>query len=420
MLSVMRQTAPSIFISYSSVDRDVADLTCVHLENSGFSCWIAPRDIPPGEIYAKAIIDAILQCPIMIVIFSASANKSHHVLREVERAVSNGRVVIIPFRIEDVHPSGALEYFLSSQHWLDAIEPPLEQHLENLQLRLESLFNMSDHTVQEIPSVLFTDLPLGKFDRQLNPSRSEEIPEFISACRDFLKDMQLDKRTVGDTAWVLWELLRNSAEHGCKFNPIMKIDVCCEVWRTRIVIQVQDSGAGFSSEDAIKELTEHYDVNQPRGRGLLIVRYLCQRISFTDSGRRVEAVLVVSKIQDNQKPEEWRPKRLIGDVVVLMVPEDANLASYRLGPDISMMLDLSYRKFAFDWALAYVSPSNTMTCFFLQELKKILALKGGVVFYNIDSRLYLLLKQLHFTDLFTVRYSLQDALAWLSEINIHP
>jgi hypothetical protein len=31
-------------------------------------------------------------------------------------------------RVEDVLPAGSLEYFLSTQQWLDAFPPPLEPH----------------------------------------------------------------------------------------------------------------------------------------------------------------------------------------------------------------------------------------------------------------------------------------------------
>jgi ABC-type amino acid transport substrate-binding protein len=53
------------------------------------------------------------------------------VLREIERAVNKG-VAIIPFRVEDVVPSKDLEYFISSCHWLDAMNPPLEKHISEL------------------------------------------------------------------------------------------------------------------------------------------------------------------------------------------------------------------------------------------------------------------------------------------------
>jgi hypothetical protein len=61
--------------------------------------------------------------------FSASANNSPQVRREIERAVHNEAP---PFRIEDTAPSESLEYFISTPHWLDAITPPLEAHAQRL------------------------------------------------------------------------------------------------------------------------------------------------------------------------------------------------------------------------------------------------------------------------------------------------
>jgi hypothetical protein len=46
---------------------------------------------------------------------------------------------VLPVRIEDVLPSQSLEYFLSSQHWLDAFPPPMEPHFARLGTYLKTL-----------------------------------------------------------------------------------------------------------------------------------------------------------------------------------------------------------------------------------------------------------------------------------------
>jgi hypothetical protein len=119
------------FISYASLDKARADATCAALEASGIRCWIAPRDIVPGAEWGEAIILAINQCRVVILIFSANANESPQIRREVERAVSKG-IPIIPFRIQDIAPNHSLEYFIGTVHWLDALTPPLEAHLRRL------------------------------------------------------------------------------------------------------------------------------------------------------------------------------------------------------------------------------------------------------------------------------------------------
>ena len=134
--------AHDIFISYAMADKATADAACAALEKEGISCWIAPRDVLPGIDYAEAIIEAIERARGMLLVFSSHANRSNQVKREVERAVHHG-IAIIPFRIEAVQPERALEYYISSPHWLDALTLPLERHLSQLTSTIKALLNRS-------------------------------------------------------------------------------------------------------------------------------------------------------------------------------------------------------------------------------------------------------------------------------------
>ena len=123
--------AHDVFVSYSNKDKPIADAVVAGLESKGNRCWIAPRDITPGRSWGEAINEAVEGSRFMVIILSGNSNQSNQVVREVERAVANN-VIIIPFRIEKIDPTGAMAYFLSTEHWLDAITPPLEQHIEKL------------------------------------------------------------------------------------------------------------------------------------------------------------------------------------------------------------------------------------------------------------------------------------------------
>src|SRR6266700_7561087 len=120
-----------VFISYSHHDKAAADAACAMLESSGVRAWIAPRDVRPGVEYGGEIVEAIERCRVLVLIFSESANHSGQILREVERAVSKG-IPIVPVRIEEVLPTKSMGYFLGTIHWLEAMTPPLEQHLRQL------------------------------------------------------------------------------------------------------------------------------------------------------------------------------------------------------------------------------------------------------------------------------------------------
>ena len=120
-----------VFVSYSQADRECAFDIVAWLEARDIGVWIAPRDVSPTADWAEDVIDAISAARIMVLVFSASTNESVQVRREVERAVHKG-LIVLPFRVEDVLPIKSLEYFLSSQHWLDAFPPPREPHYQRL------------------------------------------------------------------------------------------------------------------------------------------------------------------------------------------------------------------------------------------------------------------------------------------------
>jgi TIR domain len=130
---VAATTRHQVFICYSHHDVGYAHSTCRALEGADIRCWMAPRDISPSKDWAEEIIDAISSAAIMVLILSSSSNDSPQVRREVERAISKS-VPVLPLRVEDVLLSKSLEYFISTQQWLDAFTPPFDMHLENLRI----------------------------------------------------------------------------------------------------------------------------------------------------------------------------------------------------------------------------------------------------------------------------------------------
>jgi serine/threonine-protein kinase len=114
-----RSGPADVFISYASPDGGVADAVCGALERDGLICWVAPRDVVPGEFYADAIVRAIDATKVIVLVLSKNSADSPHVLREVERG-SSKRHPVVSFRIDLAPLPSALEYFLNTSHWLDA------------------------------------------------------------------------------------------------------------------------------------------------------------------------------------------------------------------------------------------------------------------------------------------------------------
>ena len=61
-------TDRTAFISHASEDAAVAYELCSHLEQAGVACWIAPRDVTPGNDYGSEIIHGIEACPVFVLL----------------------------------------------------------------------------------------------------------------------------------------------------------------------------------------------------------------------------------------------------------------------------------------------------------------------------------------------------------------
>ena len=97
-----------VFIGYASKDEVIARLACERLEQAGYNCWCAPRDIPPGEFFAGQIIQALRESRFVLLFFSEHSNASEQVVREINFAVKQ-RLPIFVVRLGQTDLSNDLE-----------------------------------------------------------------------------------------------------------------------------------------------------------------------------------------------------------------------------------------------------------------------------------------------------------------------
>jgi len=126
-----------VFISYATADRKQALAVCKAVERRGTQCWISTRDVAPGENYQEAIVRSLRQAPALVLVFSKAANTSDEIKKELSLA-SRFRVPVIALRIEDVEPSDAFAYELSTRQWIEASKG-LERSIDSLVSRVEEL-----------------------------------------------------------------------------------------------------------------------------------------------------------------------------------------------------------------------------------------------------------------------------------------
>ncbi len=142
----------AVFISHSTQDKTIAGMVCQALEQERIPCWIAPRDVPYGENAFEAIPLGVAEATVLVLILSANANSSKYVQRELQLALDYKKL-IVPFRIEDIRPEGAVNFMLTGVQWLDAFVPPVERHVAALVERIAAIVQVEGSRPGELRDV---------------------------------------------------------------------------------------------------------------------------------------------------------------------------------------------------------------------------------------------------------------------------
>lgn len=108
-----------VFISYKSEDAHLAMRVRFVLEGAGIPCWIAQRDIGPGDNYAADIPAAIAQSRVVILILTENAQESPWIPKELDSAISLRRQ-ILPLKIGSFPLNTTFSFLLTGVQFYDA------------------------------------------------------------------------------------------------------------------------------------------------------------------------------------------------------------------------------------------------------------------------------------------------------------
>jgi len=117
---------PEVFISHSVLNRSTALDVKAGLADLNVSSWMAPDDIPTGENWEVAIVDAISNALVFVLLLSDQSQGSLQVRRELSVAASNQKV-IIPLRLDGVSLQGTFAYYLTNTQWQELDSTTIKQ-----------------------------------------------------------------------------------------------------------------------------------------------------------------------------------------------------------------------------------------------------------------------------------------------------
>lgn len=116
------------------------------------------------------------------------------------------------------------------------------------------------------------------------------IESFIDNAKD---EFHLTDDIYGNIIVAVTESVNNAIRHGNQGDVKKNVHLTLQMKDSAIVFLVRDEGSGFDFKD-LPDPTAPEHLEQPGGRGIFLMKHLCDEVTFRNSGCTVELVFYVS------------------------------------------------------------------------------------------------------------------------------
>lgn len=121
-----------------------------------------------------------------------------------------------------------------------------------------------------------------------------QIPSIIENIRivesfiDNSKDkFEIEDDIYGNIMVAVTESVNNAIRHGNKFDKDKNVYLTLQVNPDHLKFEVEDEGNGFDTE-SLPDPTAIENLENPGGRGIFLMRNLCDEVKFSNNGKNVE------------------------------------------------------------------------------------------------------------------------------------
>ncbi len=127
----------------------------------------------------------------------------------------------------------------------------------------------------------------GQYSTDLTiPSDPLEARQLQEEIERQLKATEFSEKEIFSIKLALEEALVNAIKHGNNFDRNKKVRIAYSVRAERFDICITDEGNGFDPSD-VPDPTAVENLERPCGRGLMLMRYYMNEVSFSASGNSV-------------------------------------------------------------------------------------------------------------------------------------
>ncbi|WP_192822577.1 ATP-binding protein [Rufibacter sp. LB8] len=118
------------------------------------------------------------------------------------------------------------------------------------------------------------------------PSIIENIRIVESFIDNSREKFQIEDDIYGNIMVAVTESVNNAIRHGNKFDKDKNVYLSLFVEPNQLRFEIQDEGNGFDPE-TLSDPTAPENLENPGGRGIFLMRNLCDDVSFSNDGRTV-------------------------------------------------------------------------------------------------------------------------------------
>jgi serine/threonine-protein kinase RsbW len=121
------------------------------------------------------------------------------------------------------------------------------------------------------------------------PENLELVENFVNT---FSYEIGINKKKIPGLLLSMTEAVTNAIKHANKYDVNKKvfIDVCVE--KNKLILKIKDQGKGFDP-DTIPDPTEPENLLKDSGRGLFLMRFYMEELSFDITPEGTETTLIM-------------------------------------------------------------------------------------------------------------------------------
>lgn len=129
------------------------------------------------------------------------------------------------------------------------------------------------------------------------PSLIENIRIVESFIDNSKEKFHIEDDIYGNIMVAVTESVNNAIRHGNKFDKDKNVLLTLQVESDRLKFEVEDEGPGFDTE-SLPDPTAPENLENPGGRGIFLMRNLCDELKFSNNGKNVQLVFYIRNGQE--------------------------------------------------------------------------------------------------------------------------